>query len=170
MDEPVQHECSTLPKSPRALLPDLEAIKHVMNEKHQASLKATTKEASAASVIAKGSSKKRSASGNPGERVLKKAMPAKFCQHCKNKGSPHLTHNTKECCRYDKDKNPVAAATLKPTHAKKPFKKGGDKQKAYLTATFESLMKKELKKAMKSKKWKRNRAYDSSSSRGSDSE
>ncbi len=35
---------------------------------------------------------------------------------------------------------------------------------AYLTATVESLMKKGLKKAMKSKKRKRNRAYDSPSS------
>jgi hypothetical protein len=46
---------STLPKSPRALLPDLEAIERVMDEKHQAGLKAKAKEASAASMIAKGS-------------------------------------------------------------------------------------------------------------------
>jgi hypothetical protein len=58
---------STLPKSPRALLNDLEAIKRVMDEKHQANLKAKSKEASAASGTAKGSSKKRSASGSPGE-------------------------------------------------------------------------------------------------------
>jgi hypothetical protein len=35
---------------------------------------------------------------------------------------------------------------------------------AYLTATVESLVKKGLKKAMKGKKRKRNRAYDYSSS------
>jgi hypothetical protein len=56
----------TLPESTRSLLQDLEAIKRVMDEKHEAGLKAKAKEASA-SVIAKGSSKKRSASGNPGE-------------------------------------------------------------------------------------------------------
>jgi hypothetical protein len=84
---------STLPKSPRAHLTDLEAIKRVMDEKHEAGLKAKAKEASA-SAIAKGSSKKCSASGNPGEQVLKKGKPTKFCQHCKNKGGPHLTHNT----------------------------------------------------------------------------
>jgi hypothetical protein len=89
---------STLPKSPRALLNDLEAIKRVMDEKHQANLKAKSKEVSAASGSIKGSSKKRSASGSPGElQVLKKAKPSKFCQHCKAKGGPHLTHNTKEC-------------------------------------------------------------------------
>jgi hypothetical protein len=58
---------SMLPKSPRVLLPDLEAIKRVMNKKHLASLKAKPKEASSASMSAKGSSKKRFASGNPGE-------------------------------------------------------------------------------------------------------
>jgi hypothetical protein len=58
---------STLPKSPRALLNDLEAIKQVMDEKHQANLKVKSKEASTASGAAKGSSKKRSASGSPSE-------------------------------------------------------------------------------------------------------
>ncbi len=128
----------TLPELPRVLLLDLEAIKHVMDEKHEAGLKAKAKEASA-SMIAKGSSKKRSASGNPGEQVLKKGKPAKFCQHCKNNGSPHLTHNTKECRRYNKDNNPVAAAANKPSDAKKPFKKGSNKQMAYLTATMSPL-------------------------------
>jgi hypothetical protein len=42
-----------------------------------------------------------------------------------------------------------------------PSKRGGDKQMAYLTAAVESVMKKGLKKAMKSKKRKHNRAYDS---------
>jgi hypothetical protein len=161
---------STLPKSPRALLPDLEAIKCIMDKKHQAGLKTKAKEASVASAIAKGSSKKHSASGNPGERDLKEAKPAKFCQYCKNKGGPHLTHNTKECCRYDKDGNSIAAAALKPDDVKKPFKKGGNKQMAYLMATVESLMKKRLKKAMKSKKRKHSHAHDLSSSSDSDSE
>ncbi len=58
---------STLPKSPRALLPDIEAIKCIMNKKHQARLKAKAKEASYVSTSTKGSSKKHSASGNPGE-------------------------------------------------------------------------------------------------------
>ncbi len=97
-------------------------------------------------------------------------MPTKFCQHCKANGSPHLTHNTKECCRYDGMGNPVAVAACKPSDAKQPSKKGGDKQMAYLMATVESLMKKGLKKAMKSKKCKHNRVYDSPSSSNSDLE
>jgi hypothetical protein len=73
---------SMLPKNPRVLLNDLEAIGQVMDEKHNASLKAKAKEANAASAAAKGSSKKHPASGSSGElRVPKKARPSKFCQH-----------------------------------------------------------------------------------------
>ncbi len=53
-------------------------------------------------------------------------------------------------------------AALKPSDAKKPFKKGGDKQMAYLMAAVKSLVKKGLKEAMKSKKCKRC-SYDLSS-------
>jgi hypothetical protein len=95
-----------------------------MDERHEAGLKAKVKEAFA-SVIAKGTSKKRSASGNPGEQVPKKGKPNKFCQHCKAKGGPHLTHNTKKCCRYDRMGNPVATAAHKSSDAKQPSKKWG---------------------------------------------
>ncbi len=158
----------TLPKGTRALLQDLEPIEQVMDEKHDAGVKAKVKESSA-SVIAKGSSKKCSASGNPSEQVPKKGKPSKFCQHCKAKGGPHLTHNTKECCRYDRNGNPVAVAGRKPSGAKPSSKSRGDKQMAYLTAALESVMKKGLKKAMKSNKRKRNCAYNSLSSSDSDS-
>jgi hypothetical protein len=50
-------------------------------------------------------------------------------------------------------------------NAKKPAKKGGDQQMAYLTAAVESLVKKGLKKVMKSKKRK---GYDSSSDSNSE--
>jgi hypothetical protein len=136
-----------LSKNPRALLNDLEAIEQVMDEKHSASLKAKAKEASAASAAAKGSSKKRSTSGSSGElQVPKKARPSKFSQHCKAKGRPHLTHNKKECRRYNGNWNPISLFQGKPVNAKKPAKKGGDKQMAYLTATVESLVKKGLRK------------------------
>ncbi len=160
---------STLSKNPRALLNNLEAIERVMDEKHNATLKAKAKEATAASTAAKGSSKKHPASGNSGElRVPKKARPSKFCQHCKAKGGTHLTHNTKECRRYNGNGNLVSFFQGKPANAKKPAKKGGNQQMVYLTAAVESLVKKGLEIAMKGKKRKRNRAYDSSSD--SDSE
>jgi hypothetical protein len=156
---------STLSKNPRSLLTDPEAIEHVINDKHHANLKMKAKEASAASGAAKGSSKKRLTSGSPGEvRVPKKGKPNKFFQHCKAKGSPTLTHNTKECRRYNIMGNPLSLFKPKPAEAKKPFKKGGDKKMAYLSATVETLVKKGLKKAMQGKKHKPNHAYDSSSS------
>ncbi len=81
-----------------------------------------------------------------------------------------MTHNTKECHRYDGNGNPVAAAGRKPGSAKPSSKFGGDKQMAYLTAAVESVMKKGLKKAIKSKKHKHNCAYNSPSSSDFDSE
>jgi hypothetical protein len=57
---------STLPESTRALLQDLEAIKCIMDKRHEAGLKAKAKEASA-SAIDKGTSKKRSSTGSPDE-------------------------------------------------------------------------------------------------------
>jgi hypothetical protein len=140
-----------------------------MDNRHEAGLKAKAKEASA-SAIAKGTSKEHSASGNPAEQVLKKGKSNKFWQHCKAKGGPHLTHNTKECRRYDGMGNLVAAAACKPGDMKQPSNKGDHKQMAYLMATVESLMKKGLKKVMKSKKCKCNRAYDLPSSSNSDLE
>ncbi len=116
---------STLPKNPRALLNNLEAIEQVMDEKHIATLKAKAKEATAASAATKGSSKKHPASGNSGElQVPKKARPSKFCQHCKAKGGPHLTHNSKECHRYDGNGNPISSFQGKPANAKNPLRKG----------------------------------------------
>jgi hypothetical protein len=109
----------TLPDGTRTLLQDLESIEHIIEERHEAGLKTKAKEASA-SAIAKGTSKKRSASGNPGEQVPKKGKPNKFCQHCKAKGRLHLTHNTKECRRYDGMGNPMAAVAYKPGDAKQP--------------------------------------------------
>jgi hypothetical protein len=69
-----------------------------------------------------------------------------FCQHCKNKGGPHLTHNTNKCHKFNKDGNPVTAATGKLFKARKPFKKWGNMQLAYLTATIESLVKRGSRK------------------------
>jgi hypothetical protein len=78
---------SMLPKNPRALLNNLEAIEQVMDEKHSASLKAKAKEASTASAATKRSSKKHSASWSSAElRVPKKARPSKFLPALQGKG------------------------------------------------------------------------------------
>ncbi len=55
-----------------------------------------------------------------------------------------MAHNTKECHRYNGNGNPISSFQGKPTDARKPAKKGGDKQMAYLMATVESLVKRGL--------------------------
>ena len=152
---------TTLSKSPRQLLPDLEAIERIMNEKHNKKMKA---KATAASANAKKDPKKRVSMGSNEPRVPKKSCTAKFCQHYKTNGGPYMTHNTKECRKYDKNGKAVAATAGKP-YEKKPYKKNGgrsDKQMAYVTATIESLVKKGIKKAGKKKRKKR--SYESFSS------
>jgi hypothetical protein len=155
---------STLPKSPRLLLPDLENIERVMNEKCAESAKAKGKDG-AALAGAKSSLKKRASTGSS-ERVPKKAKAVKFRQHCKNNGGPYTSHNTKECRKYDKDDKAVAATGKKP-YKKKPYKKdggGNDKQMAFLTDAIKSLVRKGLKKAVKKKHKKRSRNDSSSDS------
>ncbi len=86
---------STVPKSTRTLLPDLEAIKRVMVEKKGANLKAKGKGSTAPSKP-KGNPK-RKASGGPTARVPKKGCSEKFCQRCKAHGGPFTRHNTLDC-------------------------------------------------------------------------
>ena len=100
---------STLPKSPRLLLPDLENIEGMMNKKLVESAKAGAKD-SAALAGAKSNRPKKRASTGSGERVPKKVCTAKFCQHCKNNCGPYTSHNTKECRNYDKDGKAIAAS------------------------------------------------------------
>jgi hypothetical protein len=77
-----------------------------------------------------------------------------------------MSHNTKECCKYDKDGKAVAAVGKKP-YEKKPYKKDegrNDKQMAYLLEAIESLVKKGLKKAVKKHRNKRSRNVSSTDS------
>jgi hypothetical protein len=158
---------STVPESPRALLPDLENIERVMNERYAEKQKAKGKSKEAKPDGGGNPSPKKRSSGGSSERVPKKVRSEKFCQRCKTHGGPHLTHNTSDCRKYDKDGKPLGTAPGKSSNAGKPHKKfGGDKQLAYMTAMFESIQK-GLKKQKKGKK--RKKRYDSSSS-DSDSE
>ncbi len=113
---------STLPKSPRLLLPDLENIEHVMNKK-RAKLAKTRGKDGTALAGAKSNPKMRASTGST-ERVPKKARTAKFCQHCKSNGGPYTSHNTKECRKYNKDGKAVEAAGKSPTR-RSPTKEMG---------------------------------------------
>jgi hypothetical protein len=157
MAEPVVE----VPKSTRTLLPDPEAIKHVMVEKKGANLNAKGKGSTAPSEAK--STLKRKASGGPTSRVPKMGCREKFCQCCKAHGSTFTTHDTLDCCHYDSNGKPLEAAAGKPSESKKPYKKsGGDKGMAFMQSMFEAYVKRQ-KKAGKSKKRKKC-DYDSSDS------
>ncbi len=154
---------STVPESPCVLLPDLENIERVMNERYAEKQKAKDKSKEAKPDGGGNSSPKKRSSGGLSERVPKKVRSEKFCQCCKTHSSPHQMHNTNDCRKYDKDGKPLGATPGKPSDSKKPHKKfGGDKQMAYMTAMFEFIQK-GLKKQKKGSK-KRKKCYDSSSS------
>ncbi len=156
---------STVPKSTCTLLPNLEAIERVMEEKKGANLKAKAK-GGTAPAEAKGNPK-RKASGGPTGQVPKNSCSEKFCQQCKAHGGPFTMHNTLDCCCYDSNGKPLGAAAGKPSESKKPYKKsGGDENMAFMQSMFEAYVKSQ-KKAGKSKKRKKC-DYDSSDS--SDSE
>jgi hypothetical protein len=155
---------STVPETTRMLLPDLEAIEHVMVEKQNKKLKAKGK-ASTARSKAK-SHPKHKVSGGPTGQVPKKGHIEKFCQHCKTHNVPCQTHNTLDCHCYDSIGKPLQAAAGKPSESKKPYKKfGGNKGMAFKQSMFEAY-KKSQKKAGKSKKHKKrnNEPSDSSNS------
>jgi len=154
---------STVPELPCTLLPDLENIEQVMNERYAEKQKAKGKSREAKPDGGGNPSPKKRSSGGSSERVLKKVHSEKFCQRCKTHGGPHQTHNTNDCRKYDKDGKPIGAAPGKPSDSTKPHKKcGGDKQLAYMAAMFESI-KKGLKKQKQGSK-KQKKRYDSSSS------
>ena len=94
------------------LLPDLENIEGVMNKKC-AELAKTRAMDSAAWASAKSNSPRKRVSRGSSKLVPKKARTVKFCQHCKNNGGPFTSHNTKECCKYDKNRKAVAASAKK---------------------------------------------------------
>jgi hypothetical protein len=156
---------STVPKSTRTLLPDLEAIEQVMVEKQNKKLKAKGKAGTARSKAK--SNPKRKVSGGPTGQDSKKGRCEKVCQRCKAHGGPYQTHNTLDCRRYDSNGKPLKAAAGKPSESKKPFKKSGcNKGMAFMQTMFEAYAKSQ-KKAGKSKKHKKR---DNDSSDSSDSE
>jgi hypothetical protein len=159
---------STVPESPRVLMPELENIERVMMERYDSKHK--SKDRAVAASPNKGKPNKGSSNGGSSKSAPKKARTEKFCQRCKTHGGSYQTHNTNECRRYDKDGKPTGQFGSKPSEKHKPFKKGGEKGLAYMTSMLEAIAKGQKKAAKKSGK-KRNRRsrYDDSSS-DSDSE
>ena len=97
--------------------------------------------------------------GNP-----KKVRTAKYCKWCKAVDGPFTTHNTDECCRFNKNGSQKDRLTKPFDSSKKPaWKKpsgGNPDQMAYLTEEMTKLKKKLKKSQKRSKK----RSRDSSDS------
>jgi hypothetical protein len=143
-----------MPMDMRLLLMSLEAIEHVCNyekgklDNFEKSDKSSNK----------GKKGKKCPGTNSTVQVPKKVRFEKYCNLCKKHGGTHTTHNTGDCCRFEKDgkeKSSVCAA-----------KKGGFKSNP-VNQTFAQLTKtiKKLEKALKKygKKGKKHRSKDSNS-------
>jgi hypothetical protein len=154
-----------MPESPCTLLADLINIKLVMMERD--SKKQRLKEKAATACPEKGNPKRGLSGGGLSNKVPKKACIKKFCQMYQTHGGAHQTHNTSECCHYNKNGKPLSATGGKPTNKYKPYKKnGGEKGLAYMTAMLEAIQRGQ-KKAAKCKKHKK-RLYNSCSDSNSE--
>jgi hypothetical protein len=101
--------------------------------------------------------------GRSNQGAPKKGRSVKYCKWCKAAGGPYNTHDTIECCRFEKDGKPKNEPVKPFDSTKKPWKKtgsGDSSQMAYLTDKVAKLK----KKLKKTKKHGKKRARDSSDS------
>jgi hypothetical protein len=156
-----------VPESPRAILLDLKNIEKLFVEKtneaaraHKAKV-ATALKGAGEHVPRKG---KRVHGGGPDNGNPKKGRTIKYCKWCKAVEGPFTTHNTDECCRFNKDGSqkdrPTKPFNSSKTPAWKKPRSGESSQMAYLTEEMTKLK----KKLKKSKKHNKKRARDSSDS------
>jgi hypothetical protein len=124
-----------MPMDMCSLLTSLEAIEHVCTYEK-------AKPESSEKASHKGKKGKKHAGTESTARVPKKVRFEKHCDLCKKHGGAYTTHNTLDCCRFEKDrkeKSKFCAA-----------KKGGEKANP-MNQNFAQLTKKieKLKKALK---------------------
>jgi hypothetical protein len=165
----------TVPESPRAMLLDLENIEKMQVEKYNEKAKASKAKAATASAELR-VPKKRANAGGTDRGAPKKGRTAKYCKWCKAVSGSFTTHDTAECCRFEKDGSPKDRLAKPFDSAKKPWKKTGggeSNQMAYLTERLPKLEKKAYlterlpklkKKHKKSKKHGKKRSRDLSDS------
>jgi hypothetical protein len=107
------HEKGMTPVEMHLLLMSLKAIEHVC-----------TQEKSKAQSGEKASNKGKKGNKQPGTdatiRVPKKACPKKHCNLCKKHGGTHITHNMRDCCKYEKDGTKKANIHAAKKGGKKP--------------------------------------------------
>jgi hypothetical protein len=143
----------TFPESARAMLYDLENIEKVYVECANDKAKANKAKASTAPKSGGQVPRKHGREGSSKGPAPKKRRSAKYCKWCKAAGRPFTTHNTAECCMFDREGKQLAKPTKPFDSAKKPLKKGDadSGQMAYLLKKVEKL-KRKLKKTRKHSK------------------
>jgi hypothetical protein len=137
----------TIPESARAIIDSLESIKTLFVEKGHEKARANKAKATEAykAISNRVPSRKRTQEGSLKKGAPKKGRSAKYCIMCKAAGWSFNTHDTAECCRFEKD-DTTKASLVKPfDSAKKPWKKPGSgeaSQITYLTKKMAKLKKK----------------------------
>jgi hypothetical protein len=92
------HETGGAPTDMRSLLQSLEAIERVCGQEGSAKSIPSRNEKPS------GSEKKGTKRpGTESPRVPKKVRTEKHCDLCKKHGGAYTTHNTRNCCRFEKD-------------------------------------------------------------------
>ncbi len=115
----------TVPESPRAMLQDLENIEKLFVEKYNKKVLANKAKAATAPKTAVRVPKKYTHGGGSDRGAPKKGRSAKYCKLCNNANGPYYTHNTIECCRFEKDGTPKDKPVKPFNSTKKPWKKMG---------------------------------------------
>jgi hypothetical protein len=111
--------------------------------------------------------RKRTHGGGPEKGTPKKGRTDNFCKWCKAVGKPFMTHNTTECCRFNKDGSQKDRLTKPFNSAKKPWNKPGSGDPDQITYLTEEIAK--LKKKLeKSKRHSKKRDRESSDSDSDD--
>jgi hypothetical protein len=113
----------TVSESPRAMLLDLENIEKMQVKKYNEKAKAS--KAMAATAMAELRVPKKWADGRGSDRAPKKGRTTKYCKWCKAVNGSFTTHNTAECCRFEKDGSPKDRLVKSFDSVKKPWKKTG---------------------------------------------
>jgi hypothetical protein len=150
----------TIPKSPRVL--DLENIDKMQVKKYNEKAKASKAKAASASAELH-VPKKRANTGGADKGNPKKGHTAKYCKWCKAVNGSFMTHDTTECCRFEKDGSPEDRLVKPFDSVKKPWKKTGGGESSQMAYLMERLFKLE-KKHKKSKKLGKKRSRNSSDS------
>ena len=92
---------------------------------------------------------KRAHGGGTNKGNPKKGRADKFCKWCKGVDGPFTTHNTTECCRFNKDDGSQKDRLTKPFNStKKPWKKPGNGNSDQISHLTEEMTK--LKKRLNS--------------------